>query len=72
MTAKLYIGAFMLLAAALCSCQKEEEMKKLDADYRVMTDYDPETDFSQFRSYYLADSILFIGQDKILQYLDKS
>ena len=44
----------------------------LDADYRVMTDYDPETDFSQFRSYYLADSILFIGQDKILQYLDKS
>lgn len=37
-----------------------------------MTDYDPETDFSQFRSYYLADSILFIGQDKILQYLDKS
>ncbi|MCS3158705.1 hypothetical protein NXY07_20065 [Phocaeicola dorei] len=47
-------------------------MNKLDADYRVMTDYDPETDFSQFRSYYLADSILFIGQDKILQYLDKS
>lgn len=72
MTAKLYIGVFMLLAGTLYSCQKDEEVNKLDADYRVMTDYDPETDFSQFRSYYLADSILFIGQDKILQYLDKS
>ena len=62
MTAKLYIGVFMLLAGTLYSCQKDEEVNKLDADYRVMTDYDPETDFSQFRSYYLADSILFIGQ----------
>ena len=61
MTAKLYIGVFMLLAGTLYSCQKDEEVNKLDADYRVMTDYDPETDFSQFRSYYLADSILFIG-----------
>ena len=72
MTAKLYIGVFMLLAGTLYSCQTVEEVNKLDADYRVMPDYDPETDFSQFRSYYLADSILFIGQDKILQYLDKS
>ena len=72
MTAKLYIGVFMLLAGTLYSCQKDEEVNKLDADYRVMTDYDPEADFIQFRSYYLADSILFIGQDKILQYLDKS
>ena len=51
MTAKLYIGVFMLLAGTLYSCQKDEEVNKLDADYRVMTDYDPETDFSQFRSY---------------------
>ena len=72
MTAKLYIGVFMLLAGTLYSCQQDEEVNKLDADYRVMPDYDPETDFSQFRSYYLSDSILFIGQDKILQYLDKS
>ena len=50
MTAKLYIGVFMLLAGTLYSCQKDEEVNKLDADYRVMTDYDPETDFSQFRS----------------------
>ena len=70
MTAKLYIGVFMLLAGTLYSCQKDEEMNKLDADYRVMTDYDPETDFSQFRSYYLADSILFVGQDEKPQYLD--
>ena len=44
MTAKLYIGVFMLLAGTLYSCQKDEEVNKLDADYRVMTDYDPETD----------------------------
>ena len=38
MTAKLYIGVFMLLAGTLYSCQKDEEVNKLDADYRVMTD----------------------------------
>lgn len=70
MTAKLYIGVFMLLAGTLYSCQKDEEVNKLDADYHVMTDYDPETDFSQFQSYYLADSVLFIGKDEKPQYLD--
>ena len=49
MTAKLYIGVFMHLAGTLYSCQKDEKVYKLDAVYRVMTDYDPETDFSQFR-----------------------
>ena len=33
MTAKLYIGVFMLLAGTLYSCQKDEEVNKLDADY---------------------------------------
>ena len=70
MTAKLYIGVFILLAGTLYSCQKDEEVNKLDADYRVMTDYDPETDFSQFQSYYLADSVLSIGKDEKPQYLD--
>ena len=72
MTAKLYIGVFMLLAGTLYSCQKDEEVNKLDADYRVMTDYDPETDFKHSHSYYRDYPNLFIGQDKILQYLDKS
>lgn len=70
MTTKLYIGVFILLTGSLYSCQKDEEVNKLDADYRVMTDYDSETDFSSFQSYYLADSILFIGQDEKPQYLD--
>lgn len=70
MTTKLYIGVFILLTGILYSCQKDEEVNKLDADYRVMTDYDSETDFSSFQSYYLADSILFIGQDEKPQYLD--
>lgn len=33
MTAKLYIGVFILLAGTLYSCQKDEEVNKLDADY---------------------------------------
>lgn len=70
MKIRLCIGAFVLLAGALASCEKNDEMEKLDADYRVETDYDTETDFATFQTYYLPDSILFIGQNDKAEYLD--
>lgn len=68
---KLRIGAYLLLIAGLSACQKDNELDKLDADYKVVTDYDPATDFSNFQSYYLPDSILFIGENEHARYLDK-
>lgn len=70
MRIKAYTGAFVLLAVMLTSCEKNDEMEKLDADYRVETDYDTETDFGAFKTYYLPDSILFIGQNEKVQFLD--
>lgn len=70
MNIKLYIKAYLLLTVGLSGCQKDNELDKLDADYRVVTDYEPTTDFSNFQSYYLPDSILFIGENEHAQYLD--
>lgn len=70
MRIKSYIGAFLLLTGILTSCEKNDEMEKLDVDYRVETDYDTDTDFGTFKTYYLPDSILFIGQSDKAQYLD--
>lgn len=71
MKIKLYIGATcLLLLGGLSSCQKNKNLDQLDADYRIVTDYDADTDFGSFRSYYLPDSILFIGQNEHAQYLD--
>lgn len=67
---KLCMGAWLLLMGGFCSCQKNEELDKLDIDYRVVTDYDPDTDFGSFQFYYLPDCILFIGQNERAQYLD--
>lgn len=66
MTAKLYIGVFMLLAGTLYSCQKDEEVNKLDADYRVMTDYDPER--ISVSSGHIIWQTVFCLSDKIRYY----
>lgn len=50
MNTKLYIGACMLFIGGLYSCQKDNELDKLDANYRVATDYDPNAEFASFRS----------------------
>lgn len=73
MSMKSYIGAFVLLAGvliSLASCEKNDELNKLDTDYRVETDYDTDTDFKVFKTYYLPDSILLVGNGDKAQYLD--
>ena len=52
----------MLFAAALllAACEKTPDTGKLDDDYLVYTDYDAETDFAKFTTFYVPDSVLII------------
>ncbi len=42
------------------SCEKDPDTDKLDNDYLVLTNYDSNTDFSSFDTFYVIDSILII------------
>lgn len=58
----------LLAVFALSSCEKDPDMDKLDNDYLVYTNYDKQTDFQSFETYYLPDSILVIGNRKETEY----
>lgn len=56
---------FTLLASlgiflSLTSCDKEPDFDKLDDDYIVRTDRDPQFDFSSKSSYYLGDTVYVV------------
>lgn len=42
------------------SCEKDPDTNKLDNDYLVLTNYDSNTNFSSFETFYVIDSILII------------
>ena len=48
------------LAIALVSCQKEPDWGKLSNDLLVYTHHDEAFDFTQFRTFYLPDSMLLL------------
>lgn len=52
----------MLFAAALLvtACEKTPDTGKLDDDYLVYTNYDDDTDFAKFTTFYVPDSVLII------------
>lgn len=60
--------AIALLAAAICSCQKDPSTSDLHRDYLVYTDRDTEVNFAAFGTYYIPDSILLIGNNKKTEY----
>lgn len=66
----VYMGTFLFLLLSLSACRKDHELEKLEADYQVVTNYDPEADFGSFETYYLPDSVLYIGSDDRAVYLD--
>lgn len=51
----IYLACTALLVV---SCEKEPDFEKLDSNYVVYTDYNQDTDFSKFQTYFLPDSIL--------------
>lgn len=58
---------FVLCAMFLFSACEDEH--GLDNDYLVFTDYDKESDFSSYHTYYLPDSILYIGYSQKPEYI---
>lgn len=58
----------LLAFLVLSSCEKDADMDKLDNDYLVYTNFDKKADFQSFRTYYLPDSILVIGDRKEAEY----
>lgn len=69
MTVKtIHYLAAALLAAAVCSCQKEPSTSDLHREYLVYTDCDRTADFAAFETFYLPDSILLIGGNKKTEY----
>ncbi len=57
-----------VFAIAFVSCEKDPDMDKLDSKYLVYTNYDTKADFKAFKTYYLPDSILVIGNSKDAEY----
>lgn len=51
----------LLAVIGLAACEKEPDINELDNQYLVYTDYDTNTDFSTFQTFYLPDSILLIS-----------
>ena len=52
----------MLFAAVMLvtTCEKTPDTGKLDDDYLVYTNYDDDTDFAKFTTFYVPDSVLII------------
>lgn len=69
MTVKtIHYLAIALLAAAVCSCQKDPSTSDLHREYLVYTDRDSAADFAAYETFYLPDSILIIGNNKQTEY----
>lgn len=65
---KIHYLLVALLGLAIASCQKEPSTSDLHRDYLVYTASDPATNFAQFDTYYLPDSILLIGNSDKTEY----
>jgi hypothetical protein len=51
----------VLTALLAVSCEKDPDWDELDSDYTVYTDYDSDTRFGEFSTYYLPEYILLPG-----------
>lgn len=65
---KFHLIVIALLGTALISCQKDPSTSDLHKDYLVYTAYDAGTDFADFGTYYIPDSILLIGNSNMTEY----
>ncbi len=62
---------FLLIAAMMMlfvSCQKDPDTDRLDNNYLVYTNYDIGTDFKEFSTFHIIDSILIIGNEEKAAY----
>lgn len=52
----------LVIATLITSCEKDPDFNQLDSDFTVYTNYDSDTQFSNFTTFCLPDSILLAGQ----------
>ena len=64
----------MMICTALMivSCEKDPDLDEMDTRLVVYTDHDSETDFGNFKTYYLPDSILEAGGYKASYWSDEN
>lgn len=60
----------LLVVFALASCEKDADMGQLDNNYLVYTNYDKQAKFNMFKTYYLPEKILIIGDKEEPQYIE--
>ena len=65
---RIYLLTFALLISALVGCQKEPSTDDLYQEYMVYTAHDTKVNFNQFKTYFLPDSILMIGNSTEAEY----
>lgn len=58
----------LIAVFAFMSCEKDPDLSKLDNDYLVFTNYDKKADFKSFKTYYLPDSVMVIGDKEKPEY----
>lgn len=54
----------LLCIMALTACQKDPDMSELSDNLMVYTNYDNECDFSQYKTFYVPDSVLVLDNSK--------
>ncbi len=54
----------LLIAVAFTACQKDPDMNKLSDNLMVYTNYDNQCDFTQYKTFYVPDSVLILDSDK--------
>lgn len=54
----------LFTAVLFASCEKEPNLDKVQDNYVVYTQYDKDANFSKDNTFFIADSVLVISDDK--------
>jgi hypothetical protein len=54
----------MFAILLLMSCRKEPDFSELSSQFLVGTNRDQQADFSSFKTYYISDTVLYVGGEK--------
>lgn len=65
MTILRKILPLFLLAIGITACQKAPDMYELSGDLMVYTHYDNQCDYSQYKTFYLPDSLLVLNSERL-------
>jgi len=61
MRKKIFILLFIVLTATTFSCRKNPDFDQLSSNFTVITNYDTAAVFQDYATYYISDTIAYIG-----------